>query len=424
MLPKLKQRQNTDARMTPELAIIKEVMSSDRFSFLEFGDEDAAPANVDAPFGASEPAQREIGAELLPDGTMLAQVKMPDPRGFQKYLDEDDGTITLSSLAGQGMQVPNRLRIVEFFGERGTAPGQFQYPTGLAVDPEGILYVADSYAHRLQRITPDGGVSVIGSRGSGRAQFLSPQGVATDSDGSFYVVEQGNCRVQKFTREGILTLVFGRPGRENGEFLGPTAIAVAPNSGDIYVADTGGSRVQRFSFEGRFLNSLGAPGQKTGQSGPGLSSPQALAAAPGGALYVAETFAQRLVRFDPLGRLDQQIGGAKSRRSLAPRIALNQPRALAIDPAGLLYIADAGEADLLTGETRGRLQCVSLMDDLPVIATIEKLGRSLGSLLRPGGLALGPPSDRPAPGRAIWSDIYIADTLNHRILRFAWSGAA
>lgn len=401
-------------------------MSSDRFSFLEFGDEDAAPAKEAAPFGGSEPAQREIGAELLPDGTTLAQVKMPDPRGFQKYLDEDDGsTLTLSSLAGQGMQVPNRLRVVEVLGERGTNVDQFQYPTGLAVDPDGVLFVADSYSHCLKRITPDGGVSVIGSRGSGRAQFLSPQGVATDGDGAFYVVEQGNCRVQKFTREGILTLVFGRPGRENGEFLGPTAIAVAPGSGDIYVADTGGSRVQRFSPDGRFLNSLGAPAQSGRQgNGPGLSSPQALAAAPGGALYVAETFAQRLVRFDPLGRLDQQIGGAKTRRSPAPSITLNQPRALAIDPAGLLYIADAGEADLLTGETRGRLQCVSLMDDLPVIATIEKIGRSLGSLLRPGGLALGPPSERPVPGRAIWSDIYIADTLNHRILRFAWSGAA
>jgi len=404
-------------------------MSSDRFSFLEFGDEDTRPAEAISPLATSESAQREIGAELLPDGTTLAQVRMPDPRGFQKYLDEDDGTITLSSLAGQGMQVPNRLRIVEVLGERGTAAGQFQYPTGLAVDPEGILFVADSYAHRLQRITPDGGVSVIGGRGSGRAQFLSPQGVATDSDGAFYVVEQGNCRVQKFTREGILTLVFGRPGRENGEFLGPTAITVAPNSGDIYVADTGGSRVQRFSFEGRFLNSLGAPGQTGGLQGPGLSSPQAVAAAPGGALYVAETFAQRLVRFDPLGRLDQQIGGARSRRSQspvspAPGVSLNQPRALAIDLAGLLYIADAGEPDLLTGETRGRLQCLSLMDGLPVIAKIEKIGRSLGSLLRPGGLALGPPSDRPMAGRATWGDIYIADTLNHRILRFAWSGAA
>ncbi len=391
-------------------------MSSDRFSFLEFGDEDAPPAEAQGGQTESEPAQRDIGVELLPDGTTLAQVRMSDPRSLQ-YLDEDEGTITLSSLAGQSMQVPNRLRIVEVLGERGTAVDQFQYPTGIAVDPQGILFVADSYAHRLKRITPDGGVSAIGSRGSGRAQFLSPQGVATDSDGAFYVVEQGNCRVQKFTREGVLTLVFGKPGREDGEFLGPTAITVAPNSGDIYVADTGGSRVQRFNAEGRFLNSLGA-------SGPGLSSPQAVAAAPGGALYVAETFAQRLVRFDPLGRLDQQIGGARSRLSAASGIALHQPRALAIDPAGLLYVADAGEPNPLSGETRGRLQCVSLLDTLPVIATIEKIGRSVGSLLRPGGLALGPPSDKPQPGRATWGDIYVADTLNHRILRFAWSGAA
>ena len=274
----------------------------------------------------------------------------------------------------------------------------------------------------MKRITPDGGVSAIGSRGSGRAQFLSPQGVATDEDGAFYVVEQGNCRVQKFTREGVLTLVFGRQGRDDGEFQGPTAIAVAPVSGDIYVADTGGSRVQRFSFEGRFLNTLGGPGL----SGPGLSSPQALAAERGGALYVAETFAQRLVRFDPLGRMDRQIGGARKHRakSHAPTITLHQPRALAIDPVGLLYIADAGEPDPLTGETRGRFQCLSLTEDRPVIATIEKIGRSLGSLLRPGGLAIGPPSDKPVPGRITWGDLYVADTMNHRILRFAWSGAS
>ena len=396
-------------------------MSSDRFSFLEFGDDEAVPPAEDAA-RSGEPAQREIGADLLPDGTTLAQVRFTDTRGFQKYLDEDDGTVTLSSLAGQSQTVPNRLRIVEVLGERGTQAGQFQYPTGLAVDSASILYVADSYGHRLQRITPDGGVSIIGGRGNGRAQFLSPQGVATDEDGSFYVVEQGNCRVQKFTHDGILTLVFGRAGRDPGEFAGPTAIAVAPGSGDIYVADTGGSRVQRFSFEGRLLNILGGPGQ----NGPGLNSPQAVAIEPGGALYVAETFAQRLVRFDPLGRLDRQIGGTRLRRyaGSAPAISLHQPRALAIDPAGLLYVADAGEPDPVSGETRGRLQCLSLTEDRPVIATIEKIGRSLGSLLRPGGLAIGPPSDRPVPGRASWGDLYVADTLNHRILRFAWSGVA
>ncbi len=394
-------------------------MSSDRFSFLEFGDDDAVlPAEDAARVG--EPAQRAIGMDLLPDGTTLAQVRYTDTRGFQKYAegDEDDGTVTLSSLAGQEQTVPTRLRIVEVLGERGTEAGQFQYPTGVAVDSAGILYIADSYGHRLQRITPDGGVSVIGGRGTGRAQFLSPQGVATDEDGSFYVVEQGNSRVQKFTHDGILTLVFGKAGRDSGEFSGPTGISIAPGSGDIYVADTGGSRVQRFSFEGRFLNALG-------QNGPGLSSPQAVAAAPDGAVYVAETFAQRLVRFDPLGRIDRQIGGARLRRyGASPTVPLNQPRALALDPAGLLYVADAGEPDPVSGETRGRLQCLSLSEDRPVIATIEKIGRSLGSLMRPGGIAVGPPSDRPVPGRVSWGDVYVADTLNHRILRFAWSGAA
>ena len=393
-------------------------MSADRFNFLEFGEE-AGASERPAPDSEAAPVQREITAELLADGTTLAQVKFADPRGYGVYQEEDeDGAVTLSSLAAQVGQAPTKLRVVEVFGERGVKAGQFHYPTGLAVDGVGTVFIADANNHRVQRVTPGGGVSIIGGRGNGRGQFLSPQGVATDGEDSFYVVEQGNHRVQKFTRDGVLTLVFGRPGRGEGELNGPTAIAVAPGSGDIFLADTGNSRVQRFDAAGYFLNAIGTPGGFF----PHLSSPQAVSVEAGGGLSVADTFAQRLLRYDPLGRLDRQIGGEVRRRNAggtAP-ISFYQPRALAADPAGLLYVADGGEPNAITGETRGRVQCLSLPDG-HLLATLEKAGRGLGTLLRPGGLAVGPAAEPGHHGQITRGDLYVADTLNHRILRFVWS---
>ncbi len=395
-------------------------MSSDRFNFLEFEEEGEEAREAAVHHQVPEPPQRDITGERLADGTRLAEVRITDLRGYRMSEDdEEDDIVTLRSLAASKPAALTKLRVTEVFGERGDKAGQFHYPTGMAVDSAGILFIADSYQHRLQRITPSGGVAVIGGRGAGHGQFLSPQGIATDAEDAFYVVEQGNHRVQKFTREGVLALVFGRQGRGEGELHGPTAITVAPGSGDIFIADTGNNRLQRFDFEGRFLGVLGA----AGLYGPGLSSPQALAANPGGSLYAADTLASRLVRFDPMGRPDFQIGGAKprpDRNGIAPLslqpLSLHQPRALALDRAGLLYVADGGEPDTITGETRGRLQCLSLTDGR-VLATVEKVGRSLGALLRPGGLAVS----RTLPGEPGRGDLYVADTMNHRVLRFVWT---
>ena len=389
-------------------------MGADRFQFLEFEEEEGAPARPESATSA-----REFQAELLADGTTLAQVRVIDPRSYDRD-DEDEGQVTLSSMAGQVGAAATRLRAVEVFGERGDKAGQFHYPTGLAVDSRGILFVADTYQHRIQRITPGGGVAIIGSHGAGRGQFQSPQGIATDEQDSFYVVEQGSGRVQKFTKEGVLALIFGKSGRGEGEMMGPTAIAVAPGSGHIYVADTGNCRVQCFDAAGKFVSYIGG----TAGYESGISSPQALAAGVGGSLTVADTYEQRVLRFDPLGRLDRQIGGRPQvqirRRTTTPSVRLFQPRALAADGAALLYIADGGEPDALTGETRGRVQCLSLPEG-HLVATIEKVGRSLGTLLRPGGLAVSPRVEEGRPGALVRGDLYVADTMNHRILRFAWA---
>ncbi len=307
------------------------------------------------------------------------------------------------------------LRAVEFFGSRGTAAGQFNFPAGIAVDRSGILFVADVYNHRVQRITPDGGVAIVGSRGSGRTQFLAPTGVAVDAERAFYVVEQGNHRVQKFSAEGVLQLVFGRMGNRPGEFQGPMGICVALN-GDILVADTGNGRVQRFSRAGQYLSSMGVAGSLQ----PPLTNPQAVTTDSHGNIYVADTLAHRIARYDPLGRFTGHFGGVIKRRkpggdngggeTETESVRFTEPHGIACTLNGQLFISDGDHGP-------GRLVALSAETGAVQLAVTDP-GRNLGKLSRPSGVAISARMRSDFPDGLPRADLYLADSANHRIIRF------
>lgn len=378
-------------------------MNGNRFEFLELGEEGEKPPRQEIPVDAGEAVLqgRDAVAERGPDGEPLAQVRVADTRGYRNYLEQAQDTDAVEQLRNRLRVTPGTLRAVEVFGERGVGAGQFNYPTGMAVDSNGVLFIADSYNHRVQRITPDGGVSPLGGRGAGRGQFLSPQGVATDPSNSFYVVEQGNHRVQKYSHDGTLLLTFGRMGTRDGEFRGPTGIAVAPHTGDIYVADAGNNRVQRFDPAGYFMMAIASPMRV----GTAPFSPQAVAVDHEDTLYAADPFTGRVWRFDALGRSAGSV-----------MVSFHQPRALACGSDSLLYVADAGENATpgMDGDQHGRVQALHGAQSKR-LASVEQAGQRLGGLARPGGLAAAPPLEGATRG-----DLYVADTRNHRILKFAW----
>ncbi len=135
-------------------------------------------------------------------------------------------------------------------GERGPAPGQFNYPTNLALDGRGRLYVADSLNFRVQVFDPDlRPLYQIGSAGDLPGYFSQPKGLALDSEGHLYVVDAHFEAVQIFDGEGRLLLTFGREGRAPGEFWLPAGIHI--DSGDrIWIADSYNRRVQVFRYLG------------------------------------------------------------------------------------------------------------------------------------------------------------------------------
>ena len=139
-------------------------------------------------------------------------------------------------------------RMVLKFGARGTAPGEFNYPTFLALDPRGNIYVNDTLNFRIQVFSPDGKyLSQFGEAGDGSGSINRPKGMAFDSEGHLYISEALFSTVQIFDPRGQYLLSFGESGRAAGEFYIPAGIAIDA-ADHIYVADPFQSRIEVFQY--------------------------------------------------------------------------------------------------------------------------------------------------------------------------------
>jgi DNA-binding beta-propeller fold protein YncE len=172
-------------------------------------------------------------------------------------------------------------------------------PAGVACDPRGTVLVADTHYHRVLRYTPDGELlAEFGSEGDGPGQFMYPTGLAVAADGTTYVSEfGGNDRVQVFGPDGKVLRAWGKYGEADGEFKRPQGLALA---GDLlYVADAANHRIQVFSAEGRFIRSWG-----------GVKYPYSVSVDGEGGVLVAEYGSHRVSKFAPDGRPLGSAGGA------------------------------------------------------------------------------------------------------------------
>ncbi len=143
--------------------------------------------------------------------------------------------------------------------QKGDATGHFLFPTYLALDAQGNLYVTDTLNSRVQVFDPDGHfLKQFGERGNAWGMFDKPKGVALDSFGNVYVADSGWSNVQIFNQKGQVLLFFGGRGPIPGMLKNPTAIAIDRNN-RIYVADYLNHRVEVYQLvnttaEDSFIN--------------------------------------------------------------------------------------------------------------------------------------------------------------------------
>ncbi len=189
----------------------------------------------------------------------------------------------------------------QIVGMPGSAPGQFQGPRGIAVAPDSSLYVADADNNRIQHFSPQG--ELINSWGTfadataGDAPggtFSQPWGVAVGPDGSVYVADTWNHRIQKFSPEGDFQTMWGYFGQAEAPdaFWGPRDVAV-DSRGRIFVTDTGNKRIVVFNSDGQFVTQFGEFGLEPGN----FDEPVGVDVDSNGRVYVADTWNQRIQVF-------------------------------------------------------------------------------------------------------------------------------
>ena len=261
---------------------------------------------------------------------------------------------------------------------------QFNSPRDVAVAPDGTLYVADSLNHQILHFNPDGsllhawGEYAASDFNSGEmapaGRFNEPWGLAVGPDGSVYVADTWNNRIQKFTAEGEFVTMWGQFGAAESlyHFWGPRGVAV-DTQGRVYITDTGNKRVVIFDSNGGALESVGGAGLGVGQ----FDEPVGIAVDDQGRVYVADTWNKRVQVLIPDGDtlsyptnitwdIDAWLGDS-----------LDNKPFLAIDQDGNTYVADPVMGRVLIFDPQGTF-----------LASLGSFGSGPAEIGTVGGLAV------------------------------------
>ena len=228
--------------------------------------------------------------------------------------------------------------------------GLLSAPRGIAIGPEGNVFVADTKNSRVQVFDAEGThLRTIGVRGSAPGQLSRPRSVAVGGDGRVYVADTGNHRVQVFTTEGVFLFGFSGKGQEPGLMREPSRIEVDP-ADSIYVLDSGNDRLQKFNADTTFAKQFSLHGQDFAIDRYGF-------------LYMLDRKRGKIKEVSPKGLVLGNIGTRGKGRG-----QFKDPLGIAIGPNDELLVADTKNK---------RIQRIDVQNKLKVTRIQQSLSRKL-----------------------------------------------
>jgi len=364
------------------------------------------------------------GQRMFPNFRMRKRLYALMPALLPAFLFGPLAAQTITTLAGNGT--------ASFSGDLGPAASAgLNTPKGLAVAPNGTLYIADETNYRVRAVSSQGIISTFAGNGTNTfagdggqaasASLSNALAVAIDGSGNVYIADPSNRRIRKVSTTGVITTIAGIGVEgytgDNGpavsaEIGQPTAIVFDP-SGNLYFTDTSPSamRVRKISVAGTITTVAGNGVQ--GYSGDGgsalnaaLNFPLGISFDQAGNFYIADTGNYAIRKVTPAGIITTVAGtgaaGFSGDGGTAASAALNLPSDVQFDLSGNMYIADAGNNRVRKVDTTGKISTIA--------------GTNSNGFGGDNGLAVNATLNHP------WSlavdannAIYIADDLNSRI---------
>ena len=290
------------------------------------------------------------------------------------------------------------------------ASAQFNVPIGIVKGTDGNLYVADQQNHRIRKITPAGVVTTFVGNGTcaifdgmgTAARVCFPTAIASDAAGNLYLADYGNNAIRKITLAGEVTTIAGNGlcGSSDGtgsvaRFCTPAGITV-DTSGDLYVADTGNQIIRKilmpFGTVTPIAGTVGPPGPPCGgMDGIGTAAvfcnPSGIAMDAAGNLYVSDTQNHAIRKITPslvVSTFAGVLGSAGSADGTGAAARFNIPFGLAVDPANNLYVGDT------TNSTVRKITPAAAVSTVVGTAgtAVTALGSLPGTIANPYGIAL------------------------------------
>ncbi|WP_299253351.1 T9SS type A sorting domain-containing protein [uncultured Cytophaga sp.] len=310
----------------------------------------------------------------------------------------------------------------------------FNRPAGAAMDVAGNLYIADQLNHCIRKRSPAGIFTTLagsGQKGSSDglgtiASFNNPTGVAVDVDGNIYVADRDNNKIRKITPAGMVSTYAGTGETYGNKYLdgvalsatfnGPSGIALDV-SGKLYLADTYNNCIRIISITG-MVSTLAGSATSGASDGTGLNakfnSPTSLVLDAMGNIYVADSENNKIRKITSAGVVTSFAGSgvAGSLDATGTAATFFKPCGITIDAAGILYVADTGNSRIRQISTNGVVSAVAGPLQIHSYSSGHLDGTGINAqFFSPNGLVSDP-----------LGNLYVADTYNNMIRSISTGG--